>query len=181
MALLRGVEDRREELSTRVKLDTKVPAWLEWLVNLPLINQLGLAKKTQELVRFFKFATVGAIGAVVDFSALNLLVLAFGWPKWSANIVSVTCAILSNFIWNRRWTFPESRQRSLSTQFGKFAVTNLIGLVINQIVFLGTDAFFFERIAPHPLNYNLAKATAIFVVLFWNFFVNRAWTYRGIK
>ncbi len=161
--------------------NTKVPAWLAWLVNLPLIKRFGFAKKTQELVRFFKFATVGAIGALVDFSILNLFVLVFGWPKWSANIVSVTCAILSNFIWNRRWTFPESRERPLSTQFGKFATTNVIGLGINQIVFLGTDALLFAEIAPHPLNYNLAKATAICVVLFWNFFVNRAWTYRGIR
>ena len=181
MANLRRVENRREELSTRVKLDTKVPAWLTWLVNLPLINRFGLVTKTREWVRFFKFATVGAIGALVDFSMLNLLVLGFEWPKWSANIVSVACAILSNFIWNRRWTFPESRERPFSTQFGKFALTNFIGLGINQIVFLGADALLFAKIVPYPLNYNLAKAMAIVVVLFWNFFVNRAWTYRGIK
>jgi len=32
-----------------------------------------------------------------------------------------------------------------------------------------------------PLGYNVAKAIAIIVVLFWNFGVNRVWTYRGIK
>jgi len=31
------------------------------------------------------------------------------------------------------------------------------------------------------LGYNVAKAIAIIVVLFWNFGVNRVWTYRGIK
>lgn len=133
-----------------------------------------------EITRFFKFGIVGAIGAVVDFSVLNVLVLAFGVPKEYANIVSVTCAIVSNFTWNRLWTFPESRERALHTQFGQFALVNLFGLAINQAVFILTDSFFYEKILAHPFDYNAAKATAIIVVLFWNFFVNRRTTYKGI-
>ena len=133
-----------------------------------------------ELARFGKFAVVGAIGAVVDFSVLNFLILGFGAPKFIANLVSVTCAIFSNFIWNRLWTFPESRERALHTQFGQFALVNLVGLVINQVVFLTVDAFVFGPIFGSPLDYNLAKAVAIIVVLFWNFGANRRWTYRGI-
>jgi putative flippase GtrA len=133
-----------------------------------------------EWARFMKFATVGAIGAVVDFSVLNLLVLGMGMAKEYANLISVTCAIFSNFTWNRLWTFPESRERPVHTQFGKFALVNLIGLGINQIVFLTTDAVIFNDLFPHPIDYNFAKATAIIVVLFWNFFANRNWTYRGI-
>ena len=133
-----------------------------------------------ELNRFLKFAAVGLIGAVVDFGVLNLLVLGFGWHKAYANLVSVTCAIISNFIWNRLWTFPESRQRSLRTQFGQYALVNVAGLAINEIVFVSTDAMVFASAFPHPLDYNLAKATAVVIVLFWNFFVNRRWTYRGI-
>lgn len=133
-----------------------------------------------ELTRFVKFATVGAVGAVVDFSVLNLMVLGVGMAKEYANLISVSCAILSNFTWNRLWTFPESRERPVHTQFGKFALVNFIGLGINQIVFLTTDALIFEHLFPHPIDYNFAKATAIIVVLFWNFFVNRKWTYRGI-
>ena len=133
-----------------------------------------------EFTRFLKFALVGTIGAVVDFSVLNLLVLGVEMPKEYANLVSVACAIFSNFTWNRLWTFPESRERSLHTQFGKFALVNMLGLAINQAVFIGTDALIFNSLLPHPLDYNLAKATAIIVVLFWNFFVNRNWTYRGI-
>lgn len=134
-----------------------------------------------ELTRFVKFATVGAIGAVVDFSVLNLLVLGMGMPKEYANLISVSCAILSNFTWNRLWTFPESRERPVHTQFGKFALVNIIGLGINQIVFLATDEFIFQYLFPHPIDYNFAKATAIIVVLFWNFSANRHWTYRGIE
>jgi putative flippase GtrA len=133
-----------------------------------------------EVTRFAKFAAVGAVGAVVDFGVLNLLVLRFGWPKEYANLVSVTCAIFSNFIWNRLWTFPESRERPLHTQFGQFALVNIAGLAINQFVFVTSDSAIYAGAFPHPLDYNVAKATAILVVLFWNFIVNRRWTYRGI-
>jgi putative flippase GtrA len=131
-------------------------------------------------MRFVKFAIVGAFGAVVDFGILNILVLAFGVPKEYANLVSVTCAIISNFVWNRLWTFPESRERALHTQFGQFASVNVVGLGINEIVFLSTDALWFAAMFAHPLDYNVAKAMATLVVLFWNFFANRNWTYRGI-
>ena len=134
-----------------------------------------------EFNRFLKFAIVGTIGAVVDFSVLNILVLAFGWPKEYANLVSVTCAVISNFTWNRLWTYPESRERPLHTQFGQFALVNLFGLAINQFFFVMTDSLIFDEIFPHPIDYNFAKATAVVVVLFWNFFVNRRWTYREIE
>ncbi|MBI3912987.1 MAG: GtrA family protein [Chloroflexi bacterium] len=133
-----------------------------------------------ELTRFLKFATVGALGAMVDFSVLNFLILSGGWSKFFANLVSVACAILSNFTWNRVWTYPESRDHALHISFGKFALVNLVGLGINQIVFLATDAFIFDPLFEHPLDYNLAKGSAIFVVLFWNFVANRLWTYRDI-
>ncbi len=133
-----------------------------------------------EFTRFLKFAIVGTLGAAVDFGVLNLLVLAFGVPKEYANLVSVSCAIFSNFIWNRLWTFPESRDHPLHISFGKFALVNLFGLAINQFVFVTTDALVFAPAFPHPLDYNFAKAVAILVVLFWNFFVNRRFTYRGI-
>ena len=134
-----------------------------------------------EFNRFLKFAIVGTIGAVVDFSVLNILVLVFGWPKEYANLVSVTCAVISNFTWNRLWTYPESRERPLHTQFGQFALVNLFGLAINQFFFVMTDSLIFDEIFPHPIDYNFAKATAVVVVLFWNFFVNRRWTYREIE
>ncbi len=142
---------------------------------------LALVSHNQlEITRFAKFAAVGAFGALVDFGVLNLLILGFGWDKFFANIVSVLCAICSNFTWNRLWTFPESRERALHTQFGQFALVNLVGLIINQAVFIGVDALVFGPAVHHPLDYNLAKATAIIVVLFWNFGANRLWTYRGL-
>jgi putative flippase GtrA len=140
---------------------------------------LTFLEKQNEIVRFVKFATVGAIGTVVDFTVLNVLILVFGLSKFWANTFSFSAAVLSNFIWNRLWTFPESRQEPLVPQLIQFSLVSIGGYVINQTIFLGLDALVFHEWG--TLGYNVAKAIAIVVVLFWNFGVNRIWTYRNIK
>ena len=138
-----------------------------------------LAGNAYELVRFIKFALVGTLGAVIDFGVLNILVLSFGVPKVWANTCSFTAAVVSNFTWNRLWSFPESRQRPIRTQLPQFALVNVIGLAINQAVFLGLDHYVFGPLFGR-LGYNLAKAVAIIIVLFWNYGINRIWTYKGL-
>jgi putative flippase GtrA len=133
----------------------------------------------KEFVRFVKFAIVGAVGAVIDFGVLNLMHKLFGWPLLWANTLSVSIAILSNFTWNRLWTYPESRSRRKREQLAQFALINFIGLGINNLIVVGLDAVFSQFI-PDPWDYNLAKVIAIGVVLFWNFGANRLWTYRGL-
>lgn len=136
--------------------------------------------RRSEITRFVKFSIVGAIGAVVDFGLLNLGIQVFGLAKWLANTFSFSAAVLSNFTWNRLWTYPESRtQAFLGPQMGQFLLVNLVGYGINQALFLSLDRYVF---APWGVwGYNLSKAIAIGVVLFWNFGVNRIWTYKGIR
>lgn len=134
----------------------------------------------KELTRFLKFATVGAIGMVVDLSVLNILVKAVGLPLLVANSISFTAAVISNFTWNRLWTFPESRNRPIHTQLVQFAIVNVIGLAINNLV-LWLVYQLTQNYLPDPFDYNAAKIAAIGVVLFWNYGVNRIWTYRGIR
>lgn len=133
----------------------------------------------KEFSRFVKFAIVGALGAIIDFGLLNLMKGVFGWHLLWANTFSVSFAILSNFTWNRLWTFPESRNHKKRTQLPKFTLVNLIGLLINNIIVLGIDYLLIGYIG-EPWSYNIAKVVAIGVVLFWNFGANRLWTYRGM-
>jgi putative flippase GtrA len=132
----------------------------------------------REVVRFLKFATVGVVGTVVDFGVLNVLVLGGGFTKFWANTCSFSAAVVSNFIWNRLWTFPESRERGLVPQLLQFSLVSLGGYVINQTIFLGLDSLVFHVWG--TLGYNVSKAIATVVVLVWNFGINRIWTYRGI-
>ncbi len=132
-----------------------------------------------EVIRFGKFSVVGAIGALVDFSLLNLGIQVFGFPKWLANTFSFFAAVLSNFTWNRLWTYPETKGDPIGPQLGQFLLVNVAGYLINQAIFLSLSSYVFD--AWGPWGYNLAKAIAIGVVLFWNFGVNRVWTYRKVR
>jgi putative flippase GtrA len=131
-------------------------------------------------VRFAKFATVGAIGMIVDLTILNIMHKIVGLPLLAANTISFCTAVLSNFTWNRLWTFPESRQRPLVPQLAQFALVNVIGLAINNLV-LWVVFNLVKNLLPDPLDYNFAKITAIGIVLFWNYGINRLWTYKGIQ
>ncbi len=151
----------------------------------------------KELTRFAKFLVVGTVGAVVDFGILNLLMLTLRARQIDlgtlrllgtltlngnltfSNTISFTSAVISNFTWNRYWTYPESRSKRLAGQLGQFFVVNIAGLAINLTVLNGLDPFFTSLLG--PLGYNAAKAVATVVVLFWNFMVNRFWTYNDIK
>jgi putative flippase GtrA len=151
---------------------------------------------SKELTRFLKFSVVGTLGAVIDFGTLNLLILAFGFSKVLANTCSFTAAVFSNFVWNRLWTFPESRGRPIAPQLVQFFLVNVGGLLLNQAIFLSLDAWVLGEAgllaapmaalalnvgwAHYELAYNLSKAVATIIVLFWNFGANRLWTYRGI-
>ena len=131
-----------------------------------------------EVDRFLRFGLVGTLGTIVDFSLLNVLILALSLPKFWANTCSFSAAALSNFVWNRLWTFPESRQRPFGRQLAQFFAVSVGGYTINQALFLSLDRWAFPGWG--TLGYNLAKALAIVVVLVWNFGVNRMWTYRGL-
>lgn len=163
-----------------ITADYQLPSLLGWIARLPLINRLGLEQRPKEFTRFLKFATVGGIGMFVDLSVLTLARELLRLPLEIALGLGFTVAVLSNFTWNRLWTFPESRQRPLGSQLVQFVVINIIGLGINEVVVLGLHPMFSVAL-PDPPAYLTAKVIAIGIVLFWNYFVNRAWTYRGIE
>jgi putative flippase GtrA len=132
-----------------------------------------------EINRFAKFLVVGTLGATIDFSLLNAGIQLLGLAKWLANTFSFFAAVLSNFTWNRLWTYPETRSDPVIPQLSQFLLVNIAGYLINQAIFLSLDRYVFQSWG--ILGYNLAKACAIGVVLFWNFGVNRVWTYRKVK
>jgi putative flippase GtrA len=160
------------------------------------LNALARTNR-REFVRFLKFSAVGMLGAVIDFGVLNLLVQLAGFPKVLANACSFTAAVISNFVWNRLWVYPETRGEPLRRQFVQFLVVNLAGLAINTAIFYASDRWFLGQagllagpvsglaraigMEHFDLAYNGAKVIATGVVLFWNFFVNRIWTFRHVQ
>ena len=161
-------------------MSTDLPPFVYTLLRLPGINRLGLADRPRELVRFVKFALVGMIGMVVDLSVLTICREWLGLSLSISVFLGFSLAVISNFTWNRLWTFPESRERPIGGQLAQFFIINAIGLGINEVVVLGLHPVF-SQFLPDPAAYMAAKVIAIGIVLFWNYFVNRRWTYKGIS
>ena len=168
------------------------------------MSQLITLAKTnrKEFRRFSKFLVVGLTGFIVDFGIFNMLLRALHFPPVLAQAISFTCAATNNFIWNRYWTYPDSRSKPMLRQFGMFFVLSLIGLLIRTPifalfsgpmvalvesmqygVFAGLIGFMTStiHIPIEQLGLNLALAIAVLVVLFWNFFSNRFITYSDVK
>lgn len=149
----------------------------------------GTVFNRKERVRFMRFAIVGVIGAVIDFGTMNLLTQVFQMELVAAGTISFIAAVSSNFIWNRYWTYPESRSRSILKQLGMFFVVNFAGMAIRIpiLYFLEPPMHPFFRnlgwglpLDPDFLAKNFTLAFAVGVVMLWNFFVNRYWTYNDV-
>ncbi|MFQ5397975.1 MAG: GtrA family protein [Anaerolineae bacterium] len=167
---------------------------------------------SREAERFLKFAVVGLIGFVVDFGIFNLLtgplekvmapgtaadqILAgVGMTQGSAlapavaSTISFLAAVISNFVWNRYWTYPDSRSRSIRKQLAQFTLVNIVGIVIRIPLITFTHQPFarfagqIPALVPYAdrIGNNMALILAVVVVLFWNFFVNRYWTYNDVE
>lgn len=162
------------------------------------------ASTPKETKRFVKFLFVGAFGFLVDFGSFNLLHrLGFGnglaanlpfaayfmeHPEVIEQSISFTLAVISNFIWNYFWIYPEARDANQAKKITKFVIVSVAGLLIGVPVFalallvwrpvsaaLGLEGL------PFNVSGNLALMTRVGVLLFWNFYLNRRWTYREVR
>ncbi len=148
-----------------------------------------ILKDSKERKRFFKFALVGTIGSAIDFGVMNLLSHFLDMPLVYAGTISFVCAVVSNFIWNRFWTYPESRSLPLLNQLGMFFLVNVAGVAIRipilhyvepPLLHLFENIFQISFTTAEFYAKNLTLAAAISIVMLWNFFVNRYWTYKDI-
>jgi len=161
--------------------------------------RLGIDPKEAE--RFAKFLVVGTLGFVIDFGTLTILVELIHLPVEFAarsgldetvglvisNTISFTLAVISNFSLNRYWTYPESRSKRKRVQLPQFSIVSVIGLALNNFIFALTTRPFDSLLGhlgyiPEAIEgYILAKVLATVVVLFWNFFINRYWTFGNVE
>ena len=148
----------------------------------------SIVMNAKERTRFLKFAVVGVIGAVVDFGIMNLMVAIFQANLVIAGTISFIAAILSNFTWNRYWTYPDSRSKPIVRQLAQFSIVSIAGLVIRlpilalvePIIHRMWDMLQLPTSMADFLAKNFTLAIAVVIVMFWNFFINRFWTYNDI-
>lgn len=141
------------------------------------LSQLVANRETR---RFLKFLVVGGFGFLVDTGSLTLLALVFSMNRVAAKGCAFALALISNFVWNRLWTYPDSRSKSVVVQVAQFCLVSVVGLGINLLVFGWVDAFA-RRWCSSVYALYLAQMAAVGVALFWNFAANRFITYNDVE
>jgi putative flippase GtrA len=133
---------------------------------LPELPQLEMLKQ------FLRFGVVGAMGFVVDTTTVYLLLGSVG--VYAAGLIAYPVAASFNWAANRLWTFRGLSTGSVSAQWGKFLVVNLLGFLLNRgtyVVLVSISPF----IAQHPVFAVAAGAVAGLAV---NFDLSRRHVFR---
>jgi putative flippase GtrA len=168
--------------------------------------------RAKEVERFLKFVIVGVVGAMVDFGTLAFLQATILPPTdkvghdirvnvFIATSVAFLAAVLSNFIWNRIWTYPDSRSRSARRQLALFAFISFVGWagrtiwitaayhsigefvmpLVLPLIRVMRPGYIPSYAAEGKLGTMAAMLVGVAVVMFWNFFANRRWTYNDVE
>lgn len=140
-----------------------------------------------------KFCIVGGVSTVIDKGLYALFLLlaqkyAPHTPWWFCQSVSFCVAVTNGFIGNRLWTFRAEHAREIDpaqarTQYIKFVVTNVVGLVLNLVF----SKFFLIALTgntqhtniDNPRIFVLASLCAVPIVVIWNFSAAKFWTFRA--
>jgi putative flippase GtrA len=120
--------------------------------------------------RFLRFAVVGGIASVIQFSILVALVELAHANKLIANAVGFVFAATANYLMNRFFTFSGT-QSHMGYGMLKFAITSVIGLGINTIIF--------QTLLSFGLWYVFAWVLATGLTLIWNYSAARLIVFRS--
>ncbi len=153
---------------------------------------MSILRNQKERKRFVRFAIVGTIGAFLDFGFFNLFAHLIHLNAVLSSMASFSLAVVNNFSWNRFWTYPDSRSKPIGYQLVLFTLINLVGLAIRTPLFIflegrllrilsQLDLFRVISVRPIWVAHNLSLGAAIIVVMFWNYYINRYFTYNDIS
>ena len=116
-----------------------------------------------------KYATVGFMSAVIDFSSLFILTDVVGLHYLNSATIAFILAATSNYWFNKSWTFKSSGQHR--KQLPVFFTLATLGLILNNYII-------YASVEQLELHYLLGKVLAATIVTFWNFFGNKYLTFR---
>lgn len=162
--------------------------------------------RAKEMERFFRFAVVGASGAVIDIGLLFILQQTIIPPTRGLTValasgIAFFTAVISNFIWTRLWVYPDSRSRSMRRQLAMFTLVSTAGGLF-RLLWMALMAFPigalitplaapFIRAVVGEFEVNqftearigsiVAQMIAMIIVMMWNFYANRHWTYNDVE
>ena len=146
----------------------------------PILSVIGIwiayliGKKFLFIFQLAKFLLIGVFATVVD---LGLLALLISFSGISAGIVysvfkgiTFITATVSKYWGDKVWAFEKKETTGLGSEFTKFFLVTLVGMVIN----VGIASFVVNLIGPQfglssSIWANLGGIIAAFTTVLWNF------------
>ena len=118
-------------------------------------------------IQLAKFGVVGASGYVINLAVFAALL---SWGAHVAAAISFVIAAISNYWWNRHWTFAREKSH-VGVQGLRFFIVSLLAFAVNQlwlVVFI--DWLDWRKV--------FSQAVAIVLVTPLNFLGNKLWSFR---
>jgi putative flippase GtrA len=109
-------------------------------------------------VQLVKFGIVGATGYAIN---LGVFAALLSWGAHVAAAISFVVAAVSNYWWNRHWTFVHQKGH-IGLQGARFFIVSLVAFAVNLL--------HWRKV--------VSQAIAIVLVTPLNFLGNRLWSFR---
>ncbi len=129
------------------------------------------------LYEFFRFCCVGSIGFLTDYVIMEFLVH-HGVDVRIARLISIAVAMQVTYILHGRVTYRNHTRRGFKTWL-TFITTNLLGVSINYLLFLG--ALVLLAFDSARMNRLSAVVIGTSVALFFNYVMNQKFAFQPEK
>lgn len=139
-----------------------------------LHHLLSLAWRTKEFHRFVKFCIIGGIGGIINIAILHVLTEFLGVYYLISGAIAIESGLLSNFIFNKVWTFKDREIKGLKAIMRALIRDHIVrsgGILLNIIIlwFLTSILGFY---------YIISQIIGIVVAMIWNFGGNKWFTWE---
>ena len=122
--------------------------------------------------QFLNFLWVGGLATALQYLVLIALVQIGGVKPILASVVGYASGAGLSYFLNYHVTFASDRSHGQA--IAKFLVVAVIGLAVNSTIVT-------IAIGSVGLNYLIAQVIATVMVLLWNFWANRLWTFGATR
>lgn len=135
------------------------------------MEKIKTAIYSEDFVQLVKYVLIGVLGLVVDLGIYTILTH-FKMNVEIANIISSTCGIINNFLWNSYTNFKVHDRMIL-----RFISYFIVGQITT--VFTTVSLFIFVTKLGYP--HLIVKIVATFVATLIQFVINKVVTFRKAK
>lgn len=136
-----------------------------------IMEKIKVATDSENFIQLIKYVLIGVLGLVVDFGIYTILTH-FKMNVEIANIISSTCGIINNFLWNSYTNFKVHDRMIL-----RFISYFIVGQITT--VFTTVSLFIFVTKLGYP--HLIVKIVATFVATLIQFVINKVVTFRKAK